>query len=125
MSWPRPPKLLRIVIASMVAGAVAGCGNTAVVGPHRALHVALSEYRINPQSVRAPAGLLNIFVRNYGRRTHDLVLTLDGQAEASTKPLWPGGTQQLTLLLAPGTYQMASTILDDEALGEYGTLVVH
>ena len=104
---------------------MAGCGHTAVVGPRGALHVSLSEYRINPQNVRAPAGLLNIFVRNYGRRTHNLVLTLDGQAEASTKPLWPGGTQQLTVVLAPGTYQMASTILDDETLGEYGTLVVH
>ena len=124
MSWPRPPELLGAVIASMFACAVAGCGHSAVVGPHRALHVSLSEYRINPQSVRAPAGLLDIFVRNYGRRTHNLVLTLDGQAEASTKPLWPGGTQQLTLSLAPGTYHMASTILDDEALGEYGTLVV-
>jgi len=109
----------------MLAGVGAGCGHTAVVGPHRALHVTLSEYRINPQSVHAPAGRLDIFVRNYGRRTHNLVLTLDGQAEASTKPLWPGGTQQLAVWLAPGTYQMSSTILDDEALGEYGTLVVH
>jgi hypothetical protein len=125
MSWPRPSKLLCAVTASIFAWAAAGCGHTAVVGPHRALHISLSEYRINPQSVRAPSGLLNIFVRNYGRRTHNLVLTLNGQAEASTKPLWPGATEQITVLLAPGTYYMASTILDDETLGEYGTLVVH
>ncbi len=125
MSWPRPSKLLSVVTASILAGVVAGCGHTAVVGPDRMLHVSLSEYRINPQSVHAPAGRLDITVRNYGRRTHNLVLTLDGQAEASTKPLWPGGAQQLAVWLAPGTYQMYSTILDDVTLGAYGTLVVH
>jgi hypothetical protein len=124
MSDTRLSTLRLAAAAAMLACVAAGCGHTAAVGPHRALRVSLSEYRINPQSVHAPAGLLNIIVHNYGRRTHNLVLTLDGQAEISTKPLWPGTSEQVVVVLSPGTYEMASTILDDEALGQSGTLVV-
>jgi hypothetical protein len=112
------------ICALGIVVAVAGCGHTPVVGPHRTLHLALTEYRIDPQSVRAPAGKLTILVRNYGRRTHNLVLLLKGQSQASTIPLWPGASAKLSLYLSPGTYVMESTILSDESLGVSGTLVV-
>jgi hypothetical protein len=43
---------------------------------------------------------------------------------AGTQPIAPGQTTELDLDLAPGTYQMASTILSDQALGAFGTLTV-
>jgi hypothetical protein len=118
----RPPLLL-LAIAALVL-AVGGCGQTTSVGSGRTLQVALNEYRVTPQDVRAPMGLLTIFVHNYGRLTHDLVITRDGQTEAATKPIAPGQTEELDAALGPGHYLMASSILSDQALGAYGTLIV-
>jgi hypothetical protein len=103
---------------------LAGCSHTQAVGSDRTLQVALTEYRLNPQSVRVSAGPLTVLVHNYGRLTHNLVVSLNGQAAGATRPLWPGQDAAITVMLAPGTYVMASTILSDQALGEYGTLKV-
>jgi hypothetical protein len=118
----RPP--LSLLAAALVALGVAGCGTTAAVGNARTVQIALNEYRVTPQDVRASTGLLTIFVHNYGRLTHDLVITLDGRLEASTKPIAPGQTEELVAALGPGHYLMASSILSDQALGAYGTLDV-
>jgi hypothetical protein len=119
----RPPLLLLALAALLLA--VAGCGRTATVGNDRTLQVALNEYRVTPQDVRAPTGLLTIYVHNYGRLTHDLVISLDGRTQAATKPIAPGQTEELDAALAPGHYLMSSAILSDQALGAYGTLIVH
>ncbi len=115
---------LSLFAAALVALAGAGCGRTASVGTGGTLQIALNEYRVTPQDVRAHTGLLTIFVHNYGRLTHDLVISLDGSVAASTKPIAPGQTAQLDAALAPGHYLMASSILSDQALGAYGTLIV-
>jgi hypothetical protein len=119
---PRRGALLGLVLA--LGTAAAGCGSTHVVGRHRTVGIALTEYRLAPDSIRARPGLLTIFVHNYGRRTHNLVVSLDGHAIGATKPLWPGQRDKITLALIPGRYVIASTILNDQALGDYGTLVV-
>ena len=84
--------------------------------------MALTEYRLNPQSIDASGGVMTIVVHNYGRLTHDLVVSRTDRTIAATKPIAPGQTAELDLDLAPGTYLMASTILSDQALGAYGTL---
>lgn len=103
---------------------LAGCGNTKRVGSDRVFEVALTEYHVRPQSVRAAPGTLTIFVHNYGRLSHNLVISRNGEDQASTKPIPPGQTSELTATLAPGHYLMASTIQADQALGAYGTLIV-
>jgi hypothetical protein len=103
---------------------VGACGRTTTVGTGRTLQIALNEYRVTPQDIRAQTGLLTIFVHNYGRLTHDLVISLDGQTEAATPPIAPGQTTELDAALGPGHYLMASSILSDQALGAYGTLIV-
>ena len=123
MRTKRPPlPLLGVALASL---ALAACGRTTTVGTGRTLQIALNEYRVTPQDVRAPTGLLTIFVHNYGRLTHDLVITLDGQTEAATTPIAPGQTEELDAALGSGHYLMSSSILSDQALGAYGTLIVH
>lgn len=109
---------------ALLLSGLAGCSRTVDVNASRTLQVALTEYRITPQSVQAPSGALTIFVHNYGRLSHNLVISLDGQSEFSTQPVPPGQTTELIAILTPGRYLMASTILSDQALGAYGTLVV-
>jgi hypothetical protein len=121
MSGSRASILVLVTICLIGLG---GCSHSQRAGADRVVPIALSEYRLNPKNVSVSAGLVTIYVRNYGRLTHDLVISGIGQASFSTKPLWPGQSASLTLDLAPGTYSMASTMLSDQDLGESGTLKV-
>ena len=113
-----------MLLGTLAAGLIAGCSNTVnVIAGHR-LHVGLSEYRVTPQDVTAHAGGLEITVHNYGRLTHDLVISIDGVVEAQTKPIAPGQSFLLEASLTPGQYELSSSVLDDQALGTYGTLNV-
>jgi hypothetical protein len=112
------------VLAVAGAATLSACGSTATPSAARTLRVALSEYRVTPQDISASPGLLTITVHNYGRLSHDLVISLNGVAEAQTKPIAPGQTVALQTTLGPGHYLMASSVLSDQALGAYGTLDV-
>ena len=118
----RPP--LSLLAAALVTLGVAACGSATTVPKDGTLRIALGEYRVIPQEVHTRAGVVTIVVHNYGRLTHDLVISLNGDAEISSDPLAPGQTAVLSAALIPGTYTMASSILSDQALGAYGTLDV-
>lgn len=115
------PLALAVIALAWTAG---GCGRTRSVGSDRTLQISVTEYRLNPQSVRAGYGTLSIFVHNTGRLTHNLVVSENGQSVAGTQPIPPGASAELDLNLAPGKYLMASTIQSDQTLGAYGTLTV-
>jgi hypothetical protein len=120
----RMPFPARAVLALACAYALAGCGHTVLVGNGRHLSVALTEYRLTPDPVRAYAGTLTITVRNQGTRTHNLAISLGNVNEALTPDLRPGASTTLTVDLAPGKYMLRSTITDDQSLGLWGTLDV-
>jgi hypothetical protein len=103
---------------------LAACSSTTTVSANGTLRLALTEYHVQPQSVRAGAGLLMIVVHNYGRLSHNLVISQDGHPAASTKAIPPGASTDLFTDLPPGHYVMASTILADQALGAYGSLTI-
>jgi hypothetical protein len=112
-------------VAALLTVALAGCGHVASVASSGTLQISLNEYRVTPPNVRVAAGSLTIQAHNYGRLTHDLVITEDGHAVASTQPIPPGQTAYLVTTLTHGRYLMASQIVSDQALGLYGTLHVH
>jgi hypothetical protein len=120
---PRASRLTLLAGLAVLA-LLAGCGHPQTVGPDRTLKVGLTEYRVVPQSVRVGPGLLTIIVRNYGRLTHNLSVTLNGKSQGATAAIAPGESAELTVDLAAGHYVMASTILSDQALGTYGSLTV-
>ncbi len=117
-------KHLVTVAALALAGAAGGCGYTLRVGSDRKLQIALSEYRLNPDSVRVSAGPLTLVAHNYGHLTHNLVVSRTSQSLGATKPIRPGQSAEIMVTLTPGTYLMSSALLSDQALGEYGTLSV-
>jgi hypothetical protein len=121
MTGPRATKLALLVAATLV---ITGCSHTNVVGGDRTVRIQLSEYRLTPQSIRVSPGLLTIIVHNHGVLDHNLVLFQNGQAVDAINPLGPGETTQMTLLVSPGMYAMASTVLSDQSLGASGTLKV-
>ncbi len=120
----RGAKLPLAIVSLALAWVAAGCGQTRAVGGDRTLRVAITEYRLNPQSAHTSPGTIAILVHNYGRLTHNLVVSENGQVIDSTKPIPPGESAEIDLNLAPGSYLMTSTILSDQALGTYGNLSV-
>ena len=116
--------LLPIAGVALTAATVSACSHTAVVGGDRTLRLALTEYRVVPQSVRASPGLLSIVVHNDGRLTHNLTVSRGGTAVAQTAAVSPGASVELVITVTRGQYQIASTLLSDQTLGVYGTLTV-
>jgi hypothetical protein len=120
----RLPRPARALLALALAVTLAGCGHTVRVGAPRALHIALTEYQLTPETIRAYAGTLTITIRNVGTRTHNLAVSLRGYNEALSPDLVPGATTTMTVDLAPGKYMLRSTITGDQALGLWGSLDV-
>jgi iron uptake system EfeUOB component EfeO/EfeM len=121
MTGPRATKLALLLAAALL---VTACSHAEVVGSNRTVQIQLSEYRLVPQDIRVSRGLLTIIVHNHGLLDHNLALLQNGQTIDSINPLSPGETSQMTLILSPGTYSMASTVMSDQSLGAYGTLRV-
>lgn len=113
--------IVAVVGFAMIA---AGCGTTNAIPSGDQLTVALTEYRLRPQSVEVTAGSLTIVAHNYGRLTHNVVILHNGRAQDSMQPIPPGGSEELTVFLLPGRYVLASTVQSDQALGVYGRLIV-
>jgi hypothetical protein len=116
-----------LLVGTAVAAAVLtlpGCSHTVSVGATRTIRVALTEYRVIPQSIRSKPGQLTLEVENDGRLAHTLAVSSRGNVLGQTPPLQPGASTSLTLSLRPGSYLMTSTLQSDQALGEYGTLTV-
>ena len=114
----------RLLFLGVGLAVTAGCGHTATVGADRTVRIALTEYRVLPQSIDSPAGELTLVVENDGRLTHDLAVSRHGVIVGQTPPLQPGTQTDLVLTLTPGSYAMTSTLFSDQALGTYGTLRV-
>lgn len=114
----------RLLLTGGALAGLAGCGHTTKVGPSGTVHIALTEYRVIPQSIESRPGRLLLLIENDGRLAHTLAVSRHGKIVDQTPPLQPGTSTYLALDLAPGSYLMTSTLFSDQALGQYGTLTV-
>ncbi len=122
--------LLAVAIASLL---LAGCGaSTSLHTTSHELAVALTEYRITPQTASVPAGRLRLVARNRGILTHNVELesgSLDSGERRSVlaviHTLLPGASGTVvTGPLRPGKYLLVSAVGDQTTLGMAATLVV-
>jgi uncharacterized cupredoxin-like copper-binding protein len=120
-----PSRALAAAVATGLA-ACAGCGEPAPVAVDATpLRLTLSEYRVDPQAVRVPAGRTEVVVRNGGSTVHRLELRSADRTRtlASSPPLRPGETARLVVDLPPGTYVDTCAVERHDTLGEHGTIV--
>jgi hypothetical protein len=118
--------------AAIAALALAGCAaRTTLSTSGHELALALTEYRISPQSASVPAGRLRIVARNRGILTHNVELergTLDSGSRpvlAVIHTLLPGASAAVvTGPLAPGRYLLVSGVGNQTTLGMAATLTV-
>jgi uncharacterized cupredoxin-like copper-binding protein len=118
----------RALAAAVVTGLVActGCGDPAPVAVDATpLRLTLSEYRIEPQAVRVPAGRTVLVVRNGGTTVHRLEIRSSDRTRtlAASPPLRPGQSARLVVVLPPGTYVDTCAVERHDTLGEHGTIV--
>jgi hypothetical protein len=55
---------------------------------------------------------------------HNFVLSRDGISVSSTPPIMPGQNADLQTIVQKGSYELLSSMVDDQATGVYGTLDV-
>jgi hypothetical protein len=108
----------------LLGGLLTGCGAVHHVPSGDPLDVSVTEWRITPDDVHAAAGSLLIVVHNSGRLAHNLVLSRDGVRVSATPTVLPGQNADMLATVQRGSYQLQSSLVDDEATGVYGTLHV-
>jgi hypothetical protein len=126
MSLPvsRCRSLHATLAALLLGGLLAGCGAAHHPPASDALNVSVNEWRVTPEHADARAGSLVIVVHNSGRLAHNLLLSRDGVRVSSTPPIMPGHDADLAATVQKGSYELLSSMVDDEATGVYGTLNV-
>lgn len=123
-----PSRRFAAIVAAVLAVALAsvsGCGEPdAVAVDGTPLRLTLSEYRVEPQVVRVPAGRVEVVVRNAGTMVHRLQIRSGdrSRALATSPPLRPGETARLAVDLPPGTYVSTCPLDRHHTLGEHGTI---
>jgi uncharacterized cupredoxin-like copper-binding protein len=118
--------LVRLTAALLAATALAGCGGPGPVTQVREnrLEIALDDFLIAPQNVRARRGRLTFAVTNRGRLGHNFRLR-DGDGElVEVTTLLPGEEATASADLQPGRYKMLCTVANHEQLGMTGRIVV-
>ena len=82
-----------------------------------------TEYKIDPADPTAKAGQVTLAVKNDGSVTHNLEIEGNG-VEEETADLSPGDSDDLTVDLKPGSYEIYCAIDSHRDQGMEGTLVV-
>lgn len=96
------------------------------------VHVTLSEFKIEPQSISVKRGAITFVVTNKGTQAHNLAVETiiprsgDEQTQllVGVKAMQPGQTNSNSYTLPPGKYRWRSSLANDDDLGMYGVIEV-
>jgi len=89
--------------------------------------VELTEWALNPNTIRVKAGTIRFVVRNRGTITHGFEIEgeVDGKEfEREIKPFPAGQTRSLIVELPPGEYEIYCQVPGHREQGMEGTLIV-
>lgn len=118
--------LVAAALAAAGAPGAAGCGGEE--SPARARDgravIALDDYFLSPQRVRARAGRLTFRAVNRGRIGHTLHVMRGERDVVAIKTLLPGAAAEASGRFAPGDYKLVCILGNHEELGMRGTLAV-
>ena len=120
----RKAPLLALVMTALIGGC--GGGTEPVREADGVVELALTDFRIRPQVVRAPRDSLTIIVRNDGRLAH--ALRIRGESETvrlKVSTLLPGReAARVGVTLKRGRWRLFCPVANHEELGMHGTLIV-
>jgi hypothetical protein len=118
--------IARLTAALVAAALLGGCGGaeppTRVRGER--VDIALDDFLLRPQTVRARAGRLSFRVANEGRIPHNFRLRRGDGEPLMITTLLPGDVGTESAVLPRGDYRMVCTVANHEELGMTGTLVL-
>lgn len=87
--------------------------------------VQLSDFKIAPEQLTAPAGTTTFAVKNEGPTPHNLTIRdSSGKVVAATASINPGQSATLTVGLGPGTYTAFCSLPGHESLGMKDSLKI-
>jgi plastocyanin len=116
----------RLTAALVAVALLGGCGGADP--PARArdgrVEIALDDFLLRPQTVRARAGRLTFRVTNEGRIPHNFRLRRGDGEPLKITTLLPGEEGTERARLPRGDYRMVCTVANHEELGMTGTLVL-
>ncbi|HET9672499.1 MAG TPA: multicopper oxidase domain-containing protein [Actinomycetota bacterium] len=116
---------LGLVLTACVAQEATPAIGSDEAGGSASISVTLSEFSIEPSSLRADVGsVLSIEVANHGSAPHTFAVVTDGETY-ETPTIQPGGHETLSVPpLDAGSYDVLCTVPGHDALGMTGTLTV-
>ena len=117
---------MRRLAALLLCAALAGCGGAPP--PERAsggrIEIALDDFHLEPQRVRARPGETTFTAVNEGRLAHNFRLRRGPGEPLQITTMLPGESDSATIDLERGDYRMVCTVANHEELGMTGTLIV-
>jgi plastocyanin len=122
---PRRPLALAVAAAAFAAPA-SGCTSDAPPAQARGgrVAVALGDFYIAPQKIRAKPGRITFTITNRGAIGHTLHVKQGDRDVAAIKTLLPGASATTSGAFKKGDYKLVCILGNHEVLGMYGTLTV-
>jgi hypothetical protein len=130
-----PTHVTRGATAALAVAAVLGmtsCTTARTVRfPGSVIRLRLDEYRILPSRISVRPGRIKIVATDTGVLVHNVRIlapnsesTRNPVSLGGTDPAHPGQTVSAKVVLPPGRYRLACTLLNHVDLGQTGTLIV-
>jgi plastocyanin len=119
---PRKPLPAALLACLLLAGC--GGGEEPVQVREASVAIALDDFSLTPQDLRARPGRVRFTVTNEGRLPHNFRLRRGDREPLQITTLLPGRSGSASATLRRGQYAMVCTVGNHEELGMRGTLVV-
>jgi plastocyanin len=122
----RGTALVAVALTAVLAAGASGCADDSRPEQVRTgrVDVALDDFLIRPQRIRASSGRIDFRVSNRGKVGHTLRVLRGDREVVAVKTLLPGRSARAAGRLTRGDYKLVCILGNHEELGMYGTLTI-